>query len=98
MSKTIEEIRAIVATDQGYDSWEYFLEWEDADDVAYHLAIEYSNQQTQELQEQNAELVNILSSIVEKQFDSKYSLQSLNSTISEAKEILTKHNNLNKKP
>lgn len=47
-----------------------------------------------QLQEQNAELVDILSRIVEKQFDSKYSLQSLNNTISEAKELLTKYNHL----
>ena len=97
MSKTIEEIRAIVATDQGYDSWEVFLEWEDADDVAYHLAIEYSNQQTQELQEQNAELAKELAHVV-KALKTVSSFGATTPIIEHAEGILTKYNHLNKKP
>ena len=47
--------------------------------------------QTQELIEQNRELVSVLSRIVERQFDSNHSLASLNHSIAEAKELLTKY-------
>lgn len=94
MSKTLEEIKDECSKDFGFKNYEDVEDWNSECMIIDEVAQRYAQSQTQELQEQNAELVEMLKRIVEKQFYSKYSLQSLNSTISESKELLTKYKKL----
>lgn len=102
MSKTIEEIKEQYAKDFERASFEDML-WSYAESenginnfimITDEVAERYAQSQTQELQEQNAELVEMLRHVVYeyKQGEKSYS------TIREINELLTKHNNLNKKP
>lgn len=119
---TLEEIKAQVAKEYGFYNWDSITALDLGDRIINQIAQRYAQSQTQELQEQYAELVEMLSKLVllleeidSTLFHHNHSIDGwhLNGDlepimnfvndmdlepITEAKEILTKYNHLNKKP
>lgn len=98
MSKTIEEIakQYVWEKNLGYDDVNRFLK-ESLFQPTHHLEIiaeRYAKSQTQELQEQNAELVEMLSLVC---MDLEERGRAYGDAYTMSKELLTKHNHLNKK-
>lgn len=102
MSKTIEEIRNDVAIDFGYKNLDQLLAFNDSCivDIINRVSERYARSQTQELQEQNAELVDL----VERCKDVIYAYNDYrptatgNEILQAIQDRLTKYNHLNKKP
>lgn len=101
MSKTIEEIKDQEACNDGYYRWGDVEERIISGDINVkqinhlikQIAQSYAQSQTQELQEQNAELVEMLEYIFYKtNFQNHFPTTSI-----KVKNLLTKHNHLNKK-
>lgn len=97
MSKTIEEIKAEVSTDDNFHNWESLFEscamydYGRLENAIDEVAQRYAQSQTQELQEQNAELIKMLEYIFYKtNFQNHFPTTSIN-----VKNLLTKHNHLN---
>ena len=100
MSKTIEEIKEEFAKCEGYESYldlafsgNYYAKHSDSEDTINELMVRYAQSQTQDLQEQNAELVEMLKHLYEltEYFDEWEEERQ------KMKDLLTKHNHLNKK-
>lgn len=97
MSKKIEEIKEQVANDNGWQTWDNatppWVEPKEVERLMNEVAERYAKSQTQELQEQNAELVEMLKQTV-RALDGN-GFPRLRSQI---EELLAKYNHLNKKP
>lgn len=106
MSKTIEEIRNEVAIDFGYKNLDQLLIFNDSCivDIINKVAERYSQSQTQELKEQNAELVDMYKECFEmfipsdKWDEATEFLSTYGSGLAKDLYRKEKHNHLNKNP
>lgn len=107
----LEKIRNQVAKDSAFDDWddlcfchgemESIKRFEELTKFCDEASQRYAKYQTQELQDQNSELVSALQSIVnlqDKYFGEKDIHRVLQKKAFEIEELLTKYNHLNKKP
>lgn len=93
---SIDNIKEYYAKERGFENWSEFLNNIHGFQIPSHMtevAQRYAQSQAQELQEQNAELVEMLRHVVYEYEQGESSYR----TIMEIKELLTKHNHLNKK-
>ena len=100
---SIDKIKEYYAKERGFESWSEFLNNIHGFQIPSHMtevAERYAQSQTQELQEQNAELVEL----VERCKDVIYAYNDYrptatgNEILQAIQDRLTKHNHLNKKP
>lgn len=103
MSKTIEEIKEEFAKGEGYESYldlafsgNYYAKHSDSEDTINELMVRYAQSQTQELKEQNAELVGLLKKCKELMENSIFTPHK--NTASVITQLLTKYQHLNQKP